>query len=185
MKKLISIVLALMTIVGLMIPVFAGAEATENTTMWVNCADGKRLNVRETVNGKLLYRLECGTKVEIQSSVAAPSGWAFITAKNHKKGGFVMTKYLVSKKPGKYEITERSDNFVSVNPYKVTALSVKGHPEQSVGLRVSPNKTAKSIRRLAAGEVLQVIATGKIWSKVVDPATGRTGYVANDYMVRQ
>ena len=59
MKKLISIVLALMTIVGLMIPVFAGAEATENTTMWVNCADGKRLNVRETVNGKLLYRLEC------------------------------------------------------------------------------------------------------------------------------
>ncbi|MBQ6563411.1 MAG: SH3 domain-containing protein, partial [Clostridia bacterium] len=53
------------------------------------------------------------------------------------------------------------------------------------GLRVSPNKTAKSIRRLAAGDVLQVIATGKTWSKVVDPATGRTGYVANDYMVRQ
>ena len=185
MKKLISIVLALMTIVGLMIPVFAGAEATENTTMWVNCADGKRLNVRESVNGKLLYRLDCGTKVEIQSSVAAPSGWAFITAKNHKNGGFVMTKYLVSKKPGKYEITERDDNFVSVNPYKVTALSVKGHPEQSVGLRVSPNKTAKSIRRLAAGDVLQVIATGKVWSKVVDQATGRTGYVANDYMVRQ
>ena len=184
MKKLISIVLALMTIVGLMIPVFAGAEATENTTMWVNCADGKRLNVRESVNGKLLYRLECGTKVEIQSSVAAPSGWAYITEKNHKKGGFVMTKFLVSKKPGKYEITERDDNFVSVNPYKVTAQSIKGHPEQSVGLRVSPNKTAKMVRRLSAGDELKVVAVGKVWSKVIDLATGKTGYVANDYMIR-
>ena len=86
MKKLISIVLALMTIVGLMIPVFAGAEGTENTTMWVNCADGKRLNVRESVNGKLLYRLECGTKVEIQSSVAAPSGWALHHGKEPQEG---------------------------------------------------------------------------------------------------
>ena len=182
MKKVISIVLVMMTLVGLMIPVFAGAEGTDK---WVNCPDGKKLNVRETAGGKLLYRLECGTRVEVQSSVSAPKGWAYITVPGHAKGGYVMTKFLVSSKPGKYEITERSDNFVAVNPYKVTAQSVKGHHEQSVGLRVSPNKTAKSIRRLAAGDVLQVIATGKTWSKVVDPATGRTGYVANDYMVRQ
>ena len=51
MKKLISIVLAIMTLVGLMIPVFAGAQAAENVTMWVNCANGKTLNVRETANG--------------------------------------------------------------------------------------------------------------------------------------
>ena len=185
MKKVISIVLAMMTLVGLMIPVFAGAEGAENVTMWVNCANGKTLNVRDKVKGKVMYRLECGTQVEIQSAVSAPAGWAYITVKNHKNGGFVMTKFLVSKKPGKYEITERDDNFVAVTPYKVTAQSLKGHPEQSVGLRVSPNKTAKSIRRLAAGDVLEVVAIGRIWSKVVDTATGRTGYVANDYMVRQ
>ena len=185
MKKAISIVLAIMTLVGLMIPVFAGAEGTENVTMWVNCANGKTLNVRSSVNGKVLYRLECGTQVEVQSAVKADAGWSYITCKNHKNGGYVMTKFLVSKKPGKYEITERDDNFVAVTPYKVTAQSLKGHPEQSVGLRVSPNKTAKSIRRLAAGDVLEVVAIGRIWSKVVDTATGRTGYVANDYMVRQ
>ena len=180
MKKVISIVLAIMTLV-----VFAGAEGTENVTMWVNCANGKTLNVRSSVNGKVLYRLECGTQVEVQSAVKADAGWSYITCKNHKNGGYVMTKFLVSKKPGKYEITERDDNFVAVTPYKVTAQSLKGHPEQSVGLRVSPNKTAKSIRRLAAGDVLEVVAIGRIWSKVVDTATGRTGYVANDYMVRQ
>ncbi len=185
MKKLISIVLVIMSLVGLMIPVFAGAEGTENVTMWVNCANGKTLNVRSSVNGKVLYRLECGTQVEVQSAVKADAGWSYITCKNHKNGGYVMTKFLVSKKPGKYEITERDDNFVAVTPYKVTAQSLKGHPEQSVGLRVSPNKTAKSIRRLAAGDVLEVVAIGRIWSKVVDTATGRTGYVANDYMVRQ
>ena len=185
MKKFISIVLAIMTLVGLMIPVFAGAEGTENVTMWVNTANGKTLNVRSSVNGKVLYRLECGTQVEVQSAVKADAGWSYITCKNHKNGGYVMTKFLVSKKPGKYEITERDDNFVAVTPYKVTAQSLKGHPEQSVGLRVSPNKTAKSIRRLAAGDVLEVVAIGRIWSKVVDTATGRTGYVANDYMVRQ
>ena len=185
MKKLISIVLAIMTLVGLMIPVFAGAEGTENVTMWVNCANGKTLNVRNSANGKVLYRLECGTQVEVQSGVSAPAGWSYITVKNHKNGGFVMTKFLVSKKPGKYEITERDDNFIAVTPYNVVARALNGNTERSVGLRTSPNKTAKSIRRLAAGDVLQVVASGRTWSKVVDPETGRTGYVANDYMVRQ
>ena len=40
-------------------------------------------------------------------------------------------------------------------------------------------------RKLAAGDVLQVVASGRTWSRVVDPVTGATGYVANDYMVRQ
>ena len=62
MKKLISIVLAVMTLMGLMIPVFAGAEGN---IRYVNCEDGKRLNVRETPNGKLAYRIACGTEVEI------------------------------------------------------------------------------------------------------------------------
>ena len=182
MKKVISIVLVMMTLVGLMIPVFAGAEGTDK---WVNCPDGKKLNVRETAGGKLLYRLECGTRVEVQSSVSAPKGWAYIKVPGKAKGGYVMTKFLVSSKPGKYEITERDDNFVTVTPYKVTAKAINKKSDRSVGLRVNPNKTARVIRRLTAGDALQVIARGKTWSKVVDLASGNTGYVANAYMVMQ
>ena len=40
----------------------------------------------------------------------------------------------------------------------------------------------RGIRCLAAGDELTVVAVGKTWSKVVDTATGRTGYVANDYI---
>ena len=180
MKKIVSIVLVILTLAALMIPVFAGAEGT---TKWVNCENGKRLNVRDSVKGNLLYRIDCGTKVEIQTSVSTPKGWAYITVPGHAKGGYVMTKFLVSSKPGKYEITERDDDFVSVaNPYMVTAKALNAKTDRSVGLRVKPNKTSNALRRLNAGDRLQVIARGKTWSKVVDMLTGKTGYVANDYI---
>ena len=182
MKKVISIMLAVMTLMGLMIPVFAGAEGN---IRYVNCEDGKRLNVRETANGKIAYRIECGTQVEIMPTVAAPAGWAYVRVDGHTNGGFVMTKFLVSSKPGENEITERSDHFVPVTPYTVKAKALNSRTEQSVGLRVSPNKTSRAIRRLAAGDTLQVIARGNTWSRVVDPTTGETGYVANAYMVMQ
>ncbi len=187
MKKLIAILIAAMTAICLMIPVFASAEVTQlPSTMWVNCSDGKKLNVRAEAgtNGKLLYRIECGTRVEVVYTVDSAKGWAYVIPQGHKEGGFVMTKFLVAKQPGKYEITERSDNFRAVTPYYVTAKALNNRTDNSVGLRTSPNKTAKMIRRLAAGERLQVVAVGKTWSKVIDPLTGKTGYVANDYMSR-
>ncbi len=187
MKKLIALVLVLMTAVTLMLPVFASAESTRlPSTMWVNCADGKRLNVRDlaSTKGAVLYRLDCGTRVEVICSVETAKGWAYVEVPGHKQGGFVMTKFLVEKQPGKYEITERSDNFRSVSPYYVSAKALNGKTENSVGLRTSPNKTAKMIRRLTAGDRLKVVAVGKTWSKVVDMTTGKTGYVANDYLLR-
>lgn len=185
MKKVISIILAIMTLVGLMIPVFASAAAAPavNTTMYVHCTDGKSLNVRNNPNGAVVYRIANNTKVTVKTDVVCPAGWSYITANG--KSGYVMTKFLSTRKPTKYDYTENVNNFISVTPYTVRSLALKGHPEKSVGLRVSPNKCSQAIRRLAAGEELEVVAVGRLWSKVVDKATGRTGYVANDYMVKQ
>ena len=188
MKKLIALVLALVAALSLMVPVFASAEeVSANSVMYVNTADGKNLNVRTEPNrttSRVMYRLVPGTKVTVDSSVAAPTGWAFVTAAGHKNGGFVMTKFLQVNKPGKYEITERDDNFKAVNPYTVEAVARGTKRADSVCLRTQPNKTAKALRRLMPGDQLQVIAVGKTWSKVMDPATGKTGYVANDYVIR-
>ena len=184
MKKMIGIAMVLMMILSLIIPVFASAENVGgNTEMWVNCEDGKKLNVRETPSkkAKVLYRVECGKKVEIIEDVGG--GWAFVR-QSGKASGYVMTKYLHAQKPGKYEITEREDNFRAVTPYKATALARGKNTNESVGLRVKPNKTAKALRRLAAGDTLKVIAVGNTWSQVVDQTTGMTGYVANDYIIR-
>jgi uncharacterized protein YgiM (DUF1202 family) len=186
MKKLIALLFALMTVMTLMIPVFASAE--ENApmkTMWVNCANGKTLNLRAepSTGSRRLASLECGTRVDVMYEAEVP-GWAYVVPRGHRDGGFVMTKFLVESKPGKYEITERDDNFRTVQPYTVTALALNDRTNNSVGLRTAPNKTAKMIRRLAAGDQLRVLEVGKTWSKVVDLATGNMGFVANDYMIR-
>ena len=195
MKKVLGIVMVLMMAIGLMVPVFASADDMKSPAtgvlmsavidnMWVNCADGKTLNVREqpSKSSKVLYRVECGTKLNVIDG--ADSEWANVYA-DGKAVGYVMTKFLVKNKPGKYEITERDDNFVAVkNPYIVTARALNGKTDNSVGLRVKPNKTANAIRRLNAGDRLQVVAKGKTWSKVQDDLTGNTGYVANDYIAR-
>ena len=184
MKKLIAILLVVMTAVSLMLPVFASAENTHFPyAMWVNCANGKTLNLRAdaSTKAKRLCSLECGTRVDVMY-MADVAGWAYVVPAGHRDGGFVMTKFLVSRKPGKYEITERADNFRDVTPYYVTMKPLNKRTDNSVGLRVSPNKTSRMIRRLSAGDTLQVVAIARNWNKVVDPVTGQTGYVANDYM---
>ena len=181
MKKIISIAIILVTVFTLMIPVFASADELGGTDMWVNCADGKRLNVREepSTGSRIITRLDCGTKVHVDYN--AGNGWVAIS--DYHFSGYVQAKFLVSSKPGKYEITEREDNFVAVN-YMAAAKALNAKTDRSVALRVKPNKTSGSIRRLTEGDQLQVIARGKVWSKVVDLLTGRTGYVANDYIQR-
>ena len=187
MKKLIALALVLMSVFTLMIPVFASAEtAIPGSAMWVNCEDGRRLNVRATpsTSGRLLYRLDCGTRVEIVGMTGVPAGWAFVRSAGHDAGGFVMTKFLVSRQPSIYEITERSDNFRTVNPFIVSAMALDSQTTESVGLYTAPNVTAPMIRRLMAGDRLQVIAAGDVWCRVFDLATGQTGYMINDYMIR-
>ena len=182
MKKMISITVAVVMVLALMIPVFASAGQYGGRDMWINCANGKKLNVRRepNTNSQVIVQLPCGTRVEVMDELG--NGWVRIATDEYV--GCVMKKFLVSGKPGKYEITERDDNFVAVAPYMVSAKPLNNRTEESVGLRVKPNKTSGAIRRLVAGDELEVIARGKTWLKVVDPLTGQTGFVANDYMQR-
>ncbi len=184
MKKLMTMVMALVLAIGMMIPMFASADQKTQDIMWVNCADGKTLNVREMPDkkAKVLYRVESGKQIEILDGTDA-QGWLYVRV-NGKSAGYVMAKFLVAAKPGKYEITERSDNFRAVAQYTVAAKALNKKTTNSVCLRTSPNKTSRSIRRLTAGDQLTVVSVGKTWSKVVDQNTGRTGYVANDYIAK-
>ena len=181
MKKIMSVLMILVTVFALMVPAFADNATGLGIDMWVNCADGYRLNVREQpdINAKQITRFDCGTKVRVLAD--AGNGWVYVT--NEKVTGYVMRKFLQDSKPGKYEITERDDHFVAVTPYTVFAKALNAKTDNSVGLRVKPNKTSQAIRRLNAGDQLQVVSRGQVWSKVNDPASGRTGYVANDFIV--
>ena len=122
MKKLISIAIILVTVLALMAPAFASVNVNEyiGKEMWVNCSNGKTLNLRKepSTNARIITRLECGTKVQVDYD--AGSGWVAVSSYNWS--GYVQSKFLVASKPGKFEITERDDNFITVpNPYTVSA----------------------------------------------------------------
>lgn len=181
LKKVTGILLIIATLFLTVAPALArGNDLSLLDIAYVNCADGKRLNVRTSPNGEIDCRLDCGTKVYILEYLR--NGWAEITTDNGT-WGYVKTEFLQEKKPGKYEITEREDNFRNVRKtYIVTAKALSKKSDKSVGLRVKPNKTAKAIRTLSAGDELEVLAKGSTWLKVRDLETGRTGYVAKDYV---
>ena len=65
--------------------------------------------------------------------------------------GWVMAKFLVSSKPGKYEITERADNFRTVAAFNMIAKALNGKTDRSVCLRERPNKISGAIRRMTGG----------------------------------
>ena len=181
MKKLIAAALILVTVLALMVPAFASVDEYAGKDMWVNCANGKTLNLRDEprTGSNIVLRLECGTKVHVDYSCG--NGWVAVS--DYRFSGYVQAKFLVASKPGKFEITEREDNFVRAD-YYVSAKAVNNRSDRSVGLRVKPNKTSKALRILTAGDMLHVTEKGKVWSKVVDLQTGMTGYVANEYLKR-
>ena len=89
MKKIISIIVILATVFALAVPAFAsGAEAGKD--MWVNCENGKRLNVRSeaSTNGRIVTRLDCGTKVHVD--YIAGNGWVAIS--DYHYSGYVQAK---------------------------------------------------------------------------------------------
>ena len=178
MKKIATGICALA--VGTMVPVISNAASYA----YVDCANGGALNVRDnpTKNSPVLYRAANGSKLEV-SAEPTSDGWVLVR-QDGKPYGFVMTKFLKSNKPNKYALTEKASDFKAVTPYTVTAKARAKNTNESVGLRTQPTKKSAAIRRLMAGDQLQVIEVGKTWSKVIDPQTGLTGYVANDYMMR-
>ena len=176
---------ALMMVLGLMIPVMSTAESVEGHDMMkVYCSDGHKLNVRDlpsTKTGKLLYRVENGKTLTILHDETTPAGWAKVRF-GAKETGYVMTKYLRTVKTEKFNKLEDEADFKAVTPYVAVAKARGNNTTESVGLRIAPTKNADAVRRLHAGDRVQVIEVGADWSKVIDLKTGSTGYVANDYI---
>ena len=95
MKKLMTIALVVMMLLGLMVPVFASA-AGETETKYVNTAICRKLNLREapSTDARILKRLKRGTAVTVLQDANATEGWVHVRVSG--KEGYVMTKYLAA-----------------------------------------------------------------------------------------
>ena len=64
-------------------------------------------------------------------------------------------------------------------PAVAVTISISNDGDEAIDV------SSAMVSLLAAGDELQVIAVGRVWSRVIDLTTGQTGYMANDYMIRK
>ena len=171
MKKVLGIMMVLMMIIGLMVPVFGSAESVSgHATMYVYCANGKRLNLREAplLDAKILSRLDNGSKVNILED--SGNGWAKVSFNGMK--GFVKTEFLQSKKPA--VAANQNDTFKS---FSAKVYSPNG---KKVNMRVSANLNADRIAQLEEYTAIKVIGETGNWYKI--QWANATGYMMKKYV---
>jgi len=172
-------------------------------TMYVRTGNGKTLNVRsEPATGdNVLLRLPYGEQVTVDYHLG--NGWSCIMLAGAYDVGYVQTKFLVSKNPGKYVPSSADADLMPkatskesytmdqlnevlktarkvANPYTVTL-----YPTRSSGwvyMRWVPSRNSQYVATYAGGTQVEVIAEIKDWYQVRDTATGNVGFVYTSYI---
>ncbi|MBQ8073937.1 MAG: SH3 domain-containing protein [Clostridia bacterium] len=196
MKRFLILVASLVLVMSVCM-----TSALAYETMYVKTGNGKTLNVRsEPATGdNVLLRFPYGHQVTVNYHLG--NGWTCIMLAGAYDVGYVQTKFLVSKDPGKYvpssadaelakpatsmesytleQLNEVLKTARSVTPYTVTL-----YPTRSSGwvyLRWVPSRNSNYVTTYAGGQQVQVIAELKNWYQVQD-ADGKVGFVYTSYV---
>lgn len=196
MKRFLILVASLVLVMSVCM-----TSALAYETMYVKTGNGKTLNVRsEPATGdNVLLRIPYGDQVTVNYHLG--NGWTCIMLAGAYDVGYVQTKFLVSKNPGKYvpssadaelakpatsmesytmeQLNEVLKTARSVTPYTVTL-----YPTRSSGwvyLRWVPSRNSNYVTTYAGGQQVQVIAELKNWYQVQD-ADGKVGFVYTSYV---
>jgi len=196
-KKMITLMLAAVLMVGILIPVSSLAVAD----MYVYTQDGRTLNVRSSpeVGDNLIGRLNFGSQVGVEYHLG--NGWTAIVWGGAYGTAYVQTRFLTGTKPSSRPVTLSRPSTPSDNAGTVTELNrifktykrvdvpynVVVRPTRASGwvnLRFAPTKSAELLATYRANEQLRVIAEFTGWYQVEDPATGNVGYISSQYVIR-
>ena len=202
MKKVISLILAMMLLV-----LFTSAVMSESqgTDMYVYTKNGKPLNVRSSMSteddSNIIGSLKYGTKVV---TYGHQDGWAIIDYGNTT--GYIMYRFLVKEKPDPYTGSNSSSsastqkktsfstkdastvaqlNTLVASAKIVTPYTVPVRPARASGwvyMRWFPSKSAETLASFRANYELTVIAELKDWYQVSDPDSGKVGFVYKSYV---
>ena len=195
MKKTVSLVLALVIAAGCFCMASPALAAIQ--TMYVKTGNGKTLNVRDIATNEVIGRLDYGASV---GGEQISGGWAFIVW-GSVGSAKVMSKFLVSKDPGKYvgptapdgttlqdsalgsETVEGMNKQYSIMKYvqSYTVITVPANRTGTVNLRWGPSKNTNLVMKAPADYELTVLAESRNWLMCSDPATGRICYVARKF----
>lgn len=194
--------LAMTAILVVLMSVLA-AGAMADSVMYVKTGNGKSLNVRSEPNNgdNVIYHFEYGQEVYVAYHLG--NGWSCVRlAGKFNSDGYVMTKFLVSSKPGKYVPTSADTNTAKAASSKesytidqlneilktgkaVTPYNITLYPTRASGwvyLRWAPSRNVHQITTYPGGQEVRVIAELKDWYQVEDPTTGVVGFVNSSYV---
>ena len=199
MKKMIALLLALMSV---MMCAGFGAQAEEEyetKTMYVYTENLGALNVRSEPrarDGNVIGQLQYGDKVTMILVPMTSADWVAIKYSRGEGGvAFVMSRFLTAKKPDmskkEAEDKQRLNDLEELNRQIATykpldkQLKLVTRPPRSSGwmnFRVGPGVAADRIASFPDGRELTAIGETAKWYQVIDDATGRTGYVSKQYV---
>ena len=210
-KRLVSLVLAIIMMMAVALPAVLAEDDTPDPHAgyyYVKTENGKGLNVRDRINGKVVGSLKYGTRIHVDSFTTPQ--WALILYKYDNGYGlgeyaaWVSTRYLTRTNPGKYQgntsdSTKKTtpaadDSISSINAIFRTAkqvdapYTVVSRPARASGwvnLRWAPSTAAERIATCPQGKTLTVLAEMKDWYQVKDPVTGMIGFISSKYVSRQ
>ena len=199
MKKMIALLLALMSV---MMCAGFGAQAEEEyetKTMYVYTENLGALNVRSEPrarDGNVIGQLQYGDKVTMILVPMTSADWVAIKYSRGEGGvAFVMSRFLTAKKPDmskkEAEDKQRLNDLEELNRQIATykpldkQLKLVTRPPRSSGwmnFRVGPGVAADRIASFPDGRELTAIGETAKWYQVIDDATGKTGYVSKQYV---
>ena len=198
LKKILTMAVAAMLVLGMMIPVVSHAE----TVMYVYTENGKSLNARSApfTGDNIVKEFPFGEKVYVDYHLG--NGWtALYWAGGDYDHLYVQTRFLVYDKPTKKPTPKPSNKpagdssgtVAELNkifktyklvdtPYSITVRPVRASGWANV--RFAPSKQAELVSTHKDGEQLLVIAELKDWYQVENPDTGAVGYISTKFVAK-
>ncbi len=187
--KWLCLILVLMLAASLLSTASAGPFTT---VKYVSTQDGGTLNLRDapSSSGSVLLKIPFAAPVEVGMILQDPA-WVPVTYNG--VSGYVMTRYLSDVQPAqKPNTTTDSQDISALNVVFRTMQKVPQYtgyirPSRASGIvniRWAPSKSSEVVLRAQDGYQVTVIAEGRYWYQVMDPASGSVGFVYRDYLTR-
>lgn len=184
--------LAMLCVMVMLVTIALPLTALASSVKYVYTSNGKSLNMRSApishANNKIAS-VPYGAKVTVDSYVNSKT-WAYVNYSG--KWGYVMTRYLVAKKPADQPVrhtasttTASTSNKSEYNGFvttSYTAIVRSSAPGGFVNLRWAPSKTEAIATRMIDGQKLEVIAQNNSWAQVRVPDTGMVGFIMRAFL---
>ena len=183
-----------------MLLVLAVCASAVAATRWIKTGNGKPANGREAPYSEstLITTIKYGTQVNTVGK--SQNGYTPVQLPGGSDTVYVLSKFLVKSKPGKYTPSAKPSGSGSsssglqssivqefnaanyVAPYDVVTYHRRA--SGMIDMHWAPSDKAKLIHSYPAGETLTVLAELKNWYQVQDPETGWVGFVHADFLQR-